>query len=182
LVERLALALQGALLVRNGPRERGRLFCASRLAGQHGLAFGTLSAGIDAARIIERAQPRSEPRDARQGQRRGKAMKDFDKRVAVVTGAASGIGLALAHRFARARMKVVLADVESTALEAAARAVGTAGAETLAVRTTCRRPKTSRPRQADDRMPSALCTCCATTPVWRSPDRRGRRRSPIGNG
>src|SRR6185369_14947139 len=62
-------------------------------------------------------------------------MKDFDKRVAVVTGAASGIGLALAHRFARARMKVVLADVESTALEAAARAVGTAGAETLAVRT-----------------------------------------------
>lgn len=62
-------------------------------------------------------------------------MKDFEKRVAVVTGAASGIGLALAHRFAHARMKVVLADVESTALEAAARAVGTAGAETLAVRT-----------------------------------------------
>lgn len=62
-------------------------------------------------------------------------MKEFTDKVAVVTGAASGIGLALAHRFARAGMKIVLADIELAALESAARAVGAAGVETLAVRT-----------------------------------------------
>lgn len=46
-------------------------------------------------------------------------MRDLDGKVAVVTGAASGIGLGLATRFAQERMKVVLADVEEEALEAA---------------------------------------------------------------
>lgn len=40
-------------------------------------------------------------------------------KVAVVTGAASGIGLALAERFAHAGLDVVLADVEQPALQAA---------------------------------------------------------------
>ena len=62
-------------------------------------------------------------------------MQEFAGKVAVVTGAASGIGRALAMRFARAGMKVVLADVEAGALSEAARAVGAGGAETLAVRT-----------------------------------------------
>jgi NAD(P)-dependent dehydrogenase (short-subunit alcohol dehydrogenase family) len=44
-------------------------------------------------------------------------MRDFADKVAVVTGAASGIGRGLAERFARAGMKIVLADVESAALE-----------------------------------------------------------------
>jgi NAD(P)-dependent dehydrogenase (short-subunit alcohol dehydrogenase family) len=39
-------------------------------------------------------------------------MRDFDGRVAVVTGSGSGIGEALAGRFARAGMKVVIADVD----------------------------------------------------------------------
>jgi NAD(P)-dependent dehydrogenase (short-subunit alcohol dehydrogenase family) len=43
--------------------------------------------------------------------------------VAVVTGAASGIGLALAERFGTEGMKVVMADVEAAALETAAHAV-----------------------------------------------------------
>ena len=50
-------------------------------------------------------------------------MKDFQDKVAVVTGAASGIGRALATRFAREGMYVVLADVEEDALDATVQAL-----------------------------------------------------------
>lgn len=46
-------------------------------------------------------------------------MQDFEGRTAVITGGASGIGLALAERFATARMNVVLADIQEDALERA---------------------------------------------------------------
>ncbi|GHE10137.1 SDR family NAD(P)-dependent oxidoreductase [Streptomyces alanosinicus] len=49
--------------------------------------------------------------------------------VAVVTGAASGIGLALARRFAAGGLKVVLADVEEAALDKAAADLRAEGAE-----------------------------------------------------
>ena len=62
-------------------------------------------------------------------------MKEFEGRVAVVTGAASGIGLALAERFAAEGMKVVLADVEEGALRTAERALKAKGASALAVPT-----------------------------------------------
>jgi putative acyl-CoA dehydrogenase len=55
LVERLALALQGSLLVRHGDPGVAEAFVASRLAGDHGAAFGTLPRGTDCARIVERA-------------------------------------------------------------------------------------------------------------------------------
>jgi putative acyl-CoA dehydrogenase len=57
LVERLALALQGSLLVRHGDPSVTEGFVASRLTGDHGLAFGTLPAGVDCERIVERARP-----------------------------------------------------------------------------------------------------------------------------
>ena len=68
-------------------------------------------------------------------------MKTFRGRVAVVTGAASGIGLALAERFAAEGMKVVMADIEAPALEAAAAGLRRAGATVLPVRVDVSRPE-----------------------------------------
>ncbi len=44
-------------------------------------------------------------------------MKNFEGKTAVITGAASGIGKALAKKFAQEKMQVVLADIEEEALE-----------------------------------------------------------------
>ncbi|MEX2253894.1 MAG: SDR family NAD(P)-dependent oxidoreductase [Acidimicrobiia bacterium] len=62
-------------------------------------------------------------------------MDEFSGKVAVITGAASGIGRGLARTAAREGMRVVLADIEATALEEAAAEVAALGAETLAVPT-----------------------------------------------
>src|SRR5205085_4638429 len=56
-------------------------------------------------------------------------------RVAVVTGAASGIGFALSERFAAEGMRVVMADVEAPALAVAADLLAGRGAEILPVTT-----------------------------------------------
>jgi NADP-dependent 3-hydroxy acid dehydrogenase YdfG len=55
-------------------------------------------------------------------------MKNFKDKVAVITGAASGIGLALAEHCVRVGMKVVLADVEAEALAKAEADMKSAGA------------------------------------------------------
>ncbi|MEU6812054.1 acyl-CoA dehydrogenase family protein [Streptomyces sp. NPDC046831] len=57
LVERLALVLQGSLLVRYAPPEVADAFCASRLGGDWGAAFGTLPHTLDLASLVERARP-----------------------------------------------------------------------------------------------------------------------------
>ena len=62
-------------------------------------------------------------------------MKDFKGKVAVITGAASGIGRALAERAAQEGMKVVLADIEKPVLAQAEQEMKAAGAEVLAVPT-----------------------------------------------
>ena len=56
-VERMALALQASVLLRAGNTAVANAFCASRLEGEHGLAFGTLSADVPLTKLIERAFP-----------------------------------------------------------------------------------------------------------------------------
>ncbi|MEW2082509.1 acyl-CoA dehydrogenase family protein [Streptomyces sp. NPDC005283] len=56
LVERMALVLQGSLLVRWAPPEVADAFCASRLGGDWGTAFGTLPHTLDLASVVERAR------------------------------------------------------------------------------------------------------------------------------
>ncbi|GGK49540.1 acyl-CoA dehydrogenase family protein [Nocardia camponoti] len=54
-VELMALVLQGAQLVRHGHPAVADAFCATRLGGDHGIAFGTLPVGVNTAAILERA-------------------------------------------------------------------------------------------------------------------------------
>ncbi|MGW7286643.1 acyl-CoA dehydrogenase family protein [Streptomyces sp. NPDC054847] len=56
LVERMALVLQGSLLVRWAPPEVADAFCASRLGGDGGSVFGSLPHTLDLASIVERAR------------------------------------------------------------------------------------------------------------------------------
>ena len=57
IVERLAIALAGAILVRHGEPAVAEAYVTSRLAGEHGVAFGTLPRGTAFKSIIERATP-----------------------------------------------------------------------------------------------------------------------------
>jgi putative acyl-CoA dehydrogenase len=57
LAERLALVLQGSLLVRFAPPQVADAFCAARLGGDGGAVFGTLPPSLDLASVVERARP-----------------------------------------------------------------------------------------------------------------------------
>ncbi|HEX4564580.1 MAG TPA: acyl-CoA dehydrogenase family protein [Solirubrobacteraceae bacterium] len=56
-VEGMAVCLQGSLLVRDGDAAVADAYCASRVAGECGLEYGTLPAGCDFERIIARSLP-----------------------------------------------------------------------------------------------------------------------------
>ena len=62
-------------------------------------------------------------------------MKDFEGKVAVVTGAASGIGKALAQASAHRGMKVVLADIRADAVAEAEKELASEGTEVISVET-----------------------------------------------
>ncbi|MFF7718053.1 acyl-CoA dehydrogenase family protein [Streptomyces luteogriseus] len=57
LAERLALVLQGSLLVRFAPPQVADAFCAGRFGSDAGAAFGTLPHTLDLASVVERARP-----------------------------------------------------------------------------------------------------------------------------
>jgi putative acyl-CoA dehydrogenase len=57
-VETMALALQGSLLLRHGDPAVADAFCASRLNGDWGIAFGTLPRGVRTDAIVDRARPK----------------------------------------------------------------------------------------------------------------------------
>lgn len=57
IVEKLALALQASLLIAHGDASAAEAFCATRLSGGGGRAYGTLPPGTDFKAIIERHRP-----------------------------------------------------------------------------------------------------------------------------
>ena len=62
-------------------------------------------------------------------------MQEFKDKVAVITGGASGLGLAMAKRFAREGMKLVLADIEEDALRRVDQEFRKSGVPVLSIRT-----------------------------------------------
>jgi putative acyl-CoA dehydrogenase len=57
-IEMMAFALQGSLLVRHSTPAMADAFCATRLDGDWGRAFGTLPNGLDTQAIVDRARIR----------------------------------------------------------------------------------------------------------------------------
>jgi NAD(P)-dependent dehydrogenase (short-subunit alcohol dehydrogenase family) len=95
-------------------------------------------------------------------------MREFAGKTAFVTGGAGGIGLALGRAFAKAGMKVMLADIETDALQAAVKSLQEISPDISG--TICDvADAASVERAAQARsMPSATCMLCATMPASRA--------------
>ena len=57
LVDRMALTMQGSLLLRFGDKDVADAFCASRLQNNGGVNYGNLPSGTNPAAIIKRGTP-----------------------------------------------------------------------------------------------------------------------------
>ena len=91
-------------------------------------------------------------------------MREFVGKAAFVTGGASGIGLALSRALAEAGCKVMLADIEKTALDAALASLSGSGPEIRALSAMLPIPLPSTPLPKQPFLPSPKSTSYATTP------------------
>ncbi len=71
-------------------------------------------------------------------------MKQFESKVAVITGGASGFGKEFARIGASLGMKLVLADVQEDSLDSTVAEFKSQGAQVIGCARTCRRPRKSR--------------------------------------
>src|SRR5262245_29751308 len=92
-------------------------------------------------------------------------MEHLAGKVVVITGGASGIGRAMAHRFAAEGMKLVLGDIERPVLQRAGEALRQAGAEVLTVPTDVSLEADVMALAATRSSTSATSTWSATTPA-----------------
>ena len=109
-------------------------------------------------------------------------MKEFKDKVAVVTGAASGIGRALAERCVQEGMKVVLADVEEGALAQAEKELKQTGADVLAVLTNVAQESAVEALAHKLLRSLAKSTCSLTMLVLAQEGLSGRVQWQIGSG
>ena len=96
-------------------------------------------------------------------------MDDLAGGVAVITGGASGIGLAMAQRFAGEGMKLVLADIERPVLRRAGEELSRTGADVLTVPTDVSLEADVTALAETAWSTSATCTSSATAPGCREP-------------
>ena len=104
-------------------------------------------------------------------------MDELAGRTAVITGAASGLGRAMAERMAAEGMRLVLADIEPGPLEDVAPThSATAATEVVTQLVDVAAPRTSIASPTSRSTASAPSTCCATTPASSSAPGRGTSR------
>ena len=110
-------------------------------------------------------------------------MRELAGKTAFVTGGAAGIGLALGRAFAQAGMKVMLADIEADALQAAVKSLQEISPRHPRHRLRCRRSRqASSARRRPRSTPSATCMWCATMPASPPAAASTTSRSTIGDG
>ena len=98
----------------------------------------------------------------------------FDDKVVLVTGGASGIGLATCREFAAAGASVVVTDIDAARGEAAARAIAERGG-----RASFSRSAISSALTLSFPIPSRICTCLPSSPFLCS---QTTRAGTVGGG